>query len=103
MDNLVITALQEGGINCAERFETICRETCREGHSMLLSNADIKHTVRESFAENIHARTAWHSGGYTDNFIVFFCLLDELTTKDGGIARCIRDRLALLTRNDIEF
>ena len=70
---------------------------------MLFGNADIKHTVREGLAENIHACSARHSSGDTDNFIVFFGLLNELTAKDGGIARCIRDRLALFTRNDIEF
>ena len=45
MDHLVVAALQEGGIERAERLVAFRRKACSEGNGMLLGDADIE-TVR---------------------------------------------------------
>ncbi len=51
MHQLVIAALQEGGIDRREGLHPIGRKTGCKGHRMLLGDADIDASIGESFAE----------------------------------------------------
>ncbi len=48
--DLVIGALQERRIDRRERLEALGRQTCGEGHAMLLGNADVEGAVRETLS-----------------------------------------------------
>ena len=56
MHDLVIGALQKGGIDRAEGLVALRRKARREGHRMLFGDAHIEDAIREGVAENIHAR-----------------------------------------------
>ena len=49
MHDLVLAALQETGINRAERPHPRCRQTRRKGRAMLLGNPHIKSPARKAF------------------------------------------------------
>ena len=53
MDNLIIPALQEGGIERGKRLHPLSGETGGESHGMLFGNTNIKTAARETLAEFI--------------------------------------------------
>ena len=55
MHDLVIGALQEGGIDGAEGLVALGGEARRKSHRMLLGDAHVEDAIREGVAENIHA------------------------------------------------
>jgi hypothetical protein len=59
MHDLVVAALQEGRIDRAERLVAFRRQAGREGHRMLLGDADIEGAGREGLAKSrARCRTA---------------------------------------------
>ena len=55
MHDLVVTALQEGGIDGAERLVAFGGEARGEGHRMLLGDADVEGAIRKRLVEDIDA------------------------------------------------
>src|SRR3546814_1602518 len=51
MNQLVVTALQEGRIDRADRLEAFARKAGGERHGMLFGDADIKVAIRKTLRE----------------------------------------------------
>ena len=63
VDQLVITTLQEGGVNGHHGFEAFTCQATRKRHSMLFGNAHVKVTPGETLLELDHARAFTHGRG----------------------------------------
>ncbi len=85
VDNLVIGALQEGGIKRRKRLVSLRRKAGREGHGMLLGYADIEAARGMHRRELVEARPGRHGGGDRDDLVVEARLLRERVREDGGI------------------
>ena len=51
MQNLIVSSLQEGRIDCHHRLHSTCCQSCCKGNSMLLCNSNIKESVFIHIAE----------------------------------------------------
>ena len=60
MNQLVVGALKEGGVDRHHRFEPLAGQAGGEGHGVLLGNADIKIALREAPLELHHAGALAH-------------------------------------------
>jgi hypothetical protein len=72
MNNLIIGALQEGRINRAKGAHPLCRQPRREGHGMLLGNADVERAVGVGFGKFVDAGAARHRRRDRDNARIGF-------------------------------
>ena len=63
MDELVITTLQEGGVNRHHGLETLTGQTCGESDRVLFGNAHVKVAARKTLVKFDHARAFSHGGG----------------------------------------
>ena len=63
VDQLVVPALQEGGIDGHHRFQALAGHARREGDRMLLGNAHVVITLGEPLVELHHAGTLAHGRG----------------------------------------
>ena len=77
MHDLVVAALQEGGVDRAERLVAFGGEARGEGHRMLLGDADVKGAVRERLVEDVDAGARRHGRGDGDDLLVLLGFLDE--------------------------
>src|SRR4051812_39713023 len=93
--DLIVGALQEGRVDCAERLVAFGCETFREGYAMLLGDADVKGPLRKSLLEDIDASSRRHGGGYRDDLVVLLRFLDEALAEYLGVGRGVRLRLCL--------
>ena len=66
VDQLVVSALQEGGVDRDDRPQTLARETGGESHGMLLGDADIVIAIREFRGEADQAGAFAHGRGDGD-------------------------------------
>ena len=103
MDDLVIAALQKGGINRAEWFQARRGHSGGKGHAMLFGDAHIKHPARKAFGHDVQPRARRHGGGNPDDARVIFGLDRQGLAKDGGIAGRIGPGFGLFAGADIEF
>ena len=71
MNNLIVSALQEGGVDRDNRFVAANRQTRRKGDRMLLGNGHVKVLVRVFFRELHHAGAFAHGRGDRHQLIVF--------------------------------
>ena len=55
VNELVVAALQEGGVNGHHRLEALTGQASRKSNGMLLGNADIVITVWKAFVKLHHA------------------------------------------------
>ena len=62
VDELVVRPLQEGGVNGDDRLDAFAGHAGREGHGMLLCNADVVVPRGKALLELDHARTFAHGG-----------------------------------------
>jgi hypothetical protein len=60
VDDLVVPALQERRVDRAEGHQALGRQAGREGHRVLLGDADVERAVREPLLEPVEARAAPH-------------------------------------------
>jgi hypothetical protein len=67
MDDLVVGALQEGRVDRAERLVALAGEARREGHRMLLGDADIEGAARMGLAEGVEPGARRHGGRDRDD------------------------------------
>ncbi|MOA07465.1 hypothetical protein D3C78_1271600 [compost metagenome] len=63
VDQLIVSALQEGGINCYHRLITANGQTGGEGHRVLFGNRHVKILLRIVARELHHARAFTHGRG----------------------------------------
>src|SRR3546814_11277922 len=61
--NLIVSALQKGWVNGAERPHPLCRKDRRNGYSVLLCYADIEGAIRKSLLELVQTSARRHSRG----------------------------------------
>ena len=62
MDQLIVSALQEGGIDGHHRLEPFARQTCRHRDGVLLGNAHIVVALGKPLAERHQTRPLAHRG-----------------------------------------
>ena len=74
MHDLVVGALQEGGIDGAERLVAFRRHAGREGHRVLLGDADVEGAGGEFLAEEVDAGAGRHGGRDGDDLVVLGAL-----------------------------
>ncbi|GCD76490.1 hypothetical protein NBRC3299_2782 [Acetobacter pasteurianus NBRC 3299] len=101
--HLIIGALEEGGINGAERAQPFRSHTCGKGDGMLLGNAHIKKPVRICFGEGIQPRARRHGGGDGGNLVVGGGTARELAGEHGSVARRPCRAFFLLTGDNVEL
>ena len=80
MQNLVVSPLQEGGIDGDHRLQSARRKPCRECHRMLFRNPHIKKPVRIGVAEPFQARAIRHGRRDGHNLVISLPQLHH----DGG-------------------
>ena len=90
MHDLVVGALQEGGIDRRERLVALGGQPGGERHRMLLGDADIEGAVRKRFAENIEAGARRHRRGDGDDALVLLRFLHQALAEHLGVGRRIR-------------
>ena len=73
MDDLVIAALEEAGIDRAEGLQSASRHTGGERHRMLLGDADIEHAAGMGLAQRGQASASRHRGGHTYDLWLRVC------------------------------
>ncbi|CAM2741064.1 hypothetical protein KOXY103107_00785 [Komagataeibacter xylinus] len=103
MHHLVIGALQEGGIDGAERAQPFGGHAGGKGHGMLLGNAHVKEAVGIGLGELVQTRAGRHGGGDRDDLVVSRGLADEFLGKHRGVAWRPGRALLLLAGDDIEL
>ena len=87
MHDLVVGALQEGGIDRAERFETFGRHAGRERHRMLFGDAHIEGAIGTALLEQVEAGARGHRGRDGDDPGIDLRLADQFLRKDGCVGR----------------
>ena len=102
VDDLIVAALQEGRIDCAERLEAFGGEARGEGHRVLLGDADVERAFREGVAENVEPGAVRHRGGHSDDEFVLGGFLDQTFAKHLGEGGRAGLRLVLGSGRDIE-
>ncbi|GCD70756.1 hypothetical protein NBRC3280_3391 [Acetobacter pasteurianus NBRC 3280] len=103
MHHLVIGALEEGGIDGAERAQPFGGHAGSKGDGMLLGNAHIKKPVRVSLGKGIQPRARRHGGGDGGNLVVGSSTACEFAGEHGGVARRACGAFFLLTGNHVEL
>ena len=101
--DLVIGALEEGRIDGAERLHAFGRQPGREGHGMLLRDADVVGAFRKGLLEEVDAGAGRHRGGDADDAVVLGGFLDEALAEHLLVGRRVRLRLGLGAGRDVEF
>ena len=101
--DLVIGALQEGRIDRAERLVAFRREPGREGHRMLLGNADIEGALGKRLLENVDAGARRHRRGDRDDRFVLGGFLGQALAEHLGVGRRVRLGLGLRAGGDVEL
>ena len=82
MHDLVISTLQEGGIDRAEWTHSLRGKASGKGHCMLFGDTHIERAFGVCCGEFVDARAAGHSRGDGANFRVRFRKLRERCAKD---------------------
>jgi len=83
VDQLIVGALQERRIDRDDRLHAVSGEPAREGHRMLLGDADVEIPVREALFELHHAGALAH--GRRD--------ADDARILRGGVAQPLAEHL----------
>ena len=103
MHDLVVAALQEGGVDGAERLVAFGRKTGGKGHRMLLGDADVEGAVGERLVEDVDAGARRHGRGDADDLVVLLRFLDEALAEHVLIGRRVRLGLGLRAGGDVEL
>ena len=70
MHDVIVSALEESGVDIAVGQHTCLRQTGTESDGMSFSDTDIKDTVRQLFLHDTHRAPGRHSRGDTYNLVV---------------------------------
>lgn len=90
MDDLVIGALQEGGVDAHHRQHSLTGKTCRKGDSVLLCHTHIKKALRVTMGKELQSGTVFHGSGDRAELRVLCSLLHQQLAENGGegLLRC---------------
>ena len=83
----VVGALHEGGVNREEWREAFAREAGGEKRGVFLGDADVEIAVGVIFCEGDEAGAAGHRTGDGDELVVRVCKLRERLTEQFGVGR----------------
>ena len=86
MHDLIIAALQEGGIKRAERLQPACCHTRAEGNRVLFGDAHIKAALGKAFGEQVEARSIGHCRRDRHDLVIARGLGQQGLREDLGIA-----------------
>ena len=103
MHDLIVGALQEGGIDRSERLHAFARQARREGHGVLLGNADVEGPLRKFFGEAIETCAIWHGCGDGDDLLVLSRLGDKAVGENPRVGRRFGLRLRLRACHHVEL
>ena len=104
MDDLIVSALQEGRVNRTEWTHALRGEASREGHGMLFRDAHIERAFGVGGGEFVNAGPAGHGGSDRADFGVGFRKLGQRFAKHILIGRRpASGAFFLLAGNDVEF
>ncbi len=103
VDNLVVAALQERGIDRGERLHALGGKARSERHSVLLGYADVEGTVGKALPEDVEPGAIRHRGRDRNDALVLLRLRDEAVGKHARIGRRIGLGLHLRPGDDIEL
>ena len=90
MHDLVVGALQEGGVDRRERLAAFGGKAGCERHRMLFGDADIEGAIRKRLAENIEAGARRHRRRDGDDALVLRRFLHQAFAEHLGVGRRIR-------------
>ena len=100
--HLVVGALQEGRINGAERFIAFRRQPRREGHRVLLGDADIEDPVGKDRLHPVEPGSLGHGGGDADDFLVAPRRVHQRVAEDVGVGGRVGLGLGLRAGDDVK-
>ena len=101
--DLVVGPLQEGRVDRHERLVAFRRQPAREGHRVLLGDADVEGALRMRLAEQVDARAPRHRGGDRHHLVVGIRRLDQALAEHPGVGRRVRLGLGLDAREHVEL
>ncbi len=87
MDHLIVSALQEGGINRHSRFVSLRGQSGGKGDGVLFADTDINKALGKILAETFRAGPFRHGGSNGHDGFVTFGQIAEGGTEDGRIGR----------------
>ena len=103
MNQLVIAALQEGGINSKHGLKALGGQTRGEGDRVLLGNAHVKVTLGEAFFKLHQARAFAHGRGNTHQTLVLRRHITQPVAKHLRERSFGRDRGLLYADRRVKF
>ncbi len=104
VDDLVVGALEEGRVDCAERAIALRRESGGKRHAMLLGDADVEGAAGEFSLELVEPGARRHCRGDRHHLVVAPSLGGERSRENGGVGwRAAAGALVLLTRDNVEL
>ena len=77
MHDLIVAALQEGGIDRAEGLHPARRKPRRKGDGVLFGNADVEGALGKALGEQVQPGAIGHGGGDGDDLVVGLGLADQ--------------------------
>ena len=72
--NLIVSALQERRVDRDKRLVALRRQPRREGHAVLLGDADVEGAIGKCLGKDVDAGARRHGGGDGDDAVVFLRL-----------------------------
>ena len=87
VDQLVVSTLQESGIDRDHRFDSLARQSRGEGHGVLLGDADVEISFRVFLGKANHARSFAHRRGDPDQPLIALGHVAQPIAKDLRIGR----------------
>ena len=101
--HLVVGALQKRRIDRRERLVPLRRQPGREGHRVLLGDADVEGALGKAFGKLVDAGARRHRGRDADDPVVVLGFLDQRVGEHRRIARRSRRRFLLLAGHYVEL
>jgi hypothetical protein len=102
VDDLVIGSLQEGGVDRGHGLHSLRGESGREGHGVLLGDADVVEAARELLCKPVETGSVGHGGGDADDAMVFPGETDQRLGEDPLVLGWTGLRLVELPRRHVE-
>ena len=63
VQDLIVRALQKGGVNTHHRQHALTGQTCRKGHGVLLCHAHVKEPLRRTVRKELQPGAIFHGRG----------------------------------------
>ncbi len=102
VDDLIVSALQERGVERAEGLQALGGEAGGEGDGVLLGDADVERALGELPAEEVEPGAVRHGGGDGDDALVLAGFRDQAVGEDPGEGRRVLLGLHLSAGDDVE-